>query len=302
MRQWGHAKSFRCRPLKIEDIDADSAINSVKALLEKERDMSPALKSALEVLLILVSLLLNKKPGGQKGHNGTTLVQADDPDEVTELMIDRRTLPKGTPYQAVGQEIRQAIDIDISRFVTEYRAQILEDNQENRFVAPFPEGVSRPVQYGLGIKANAVYLSQYQLIPYDRIRDHFQNQVHIPVSVGSVFNFNKEAYAQLEPFEQWAKKQFAQSDLMHADETGINIGGKRHWLRGVSDIEDYLKKQRPNARHQMKANERENGASSNDRKPEACWRDCETSSKMSCALLMWIMFPSSTIRERMICA
>jgi transposase-like protein len=27
-----------------------------------------------------------------------------------------------------------------------------------------------------------------------------------------------------------SKTQLAQSDLMHADETGINIGGKRHWL------------------------------------------------------------------------
>ena len=226
--------------------------------------MSPALKSALEVLLLLVSLLLNritlnsknsskppstdpnrkkfskkgksdKKPGGQKGRKGTTLEQVNDPDEVTELTIDRRTLPKGSPYQEAGQEIRQVIDIDISRFVTEYRAQVLEDNQGNRFVASFPKGVNRPVQYGLGLKAHAVYMSQYQLIPYDRIRDHFQDQVQIPVSAGSVFNFNKEAYAQLEPFEKWAKSQLAKSDLLHADETGINIGGKRHWLHGASN-------------------------------------------------------------------
>ena len=126
----------------------------------------------------------------------------DDPDEVTELKIDRRTLPKGPQYQEVGHEKRQIIDIDISRFVTEYRAQILEYDQGNRFVASFPDGVKRPVQYGLNLKANAVYMSQHQLIPYDRIRDHFQDQMHIPVSAGSVFNFNKEAYDRLEPFGQ----------------------------------------------------------------------------------------------------
>ncbi|MCU7894063.1 MAG: IS66 family transposase, partial [Candidatus Thiodiazotropha sp. (ex Lucinoma aequizonata)] len=122
---------------------------------------------------------------------------------MTELKIDRRTLQKGPQYKEVGHEIRQIIDLDISRFVTEYWAQILEDNQGNRFVAFFPEGVNRPVQYGFSLKANAVYISEYQLIPYDRIRDHFQDQMHIPVSVGSLFNFNKEAYERLEPFEQW---------------------------------------------------------------------------------------------------
>ena len=245
--------------MKIEDIDVDSSINAVKELLKQEKDLSPALRSALEVLLILVALLVNRvslnsknsskppstdpnrkksskkgtghrQPGGQKGHNGTTLKPVDDPDEVEVLSIDRRTLPKGSQYREVGHERRQVIDIDLSRFVTEYRAQILEDDQGNRFVASFPEGVKRAVQYGLNLKATAVYMSQYQLIPYDRIRDHFQDQMQIPVSAGSVFNFNKEAYAGLDAFGQWAKTQLAQSELMHADETGINIGGKRHWL------------------------------------------------------------------------
>jgi transposase len=78
-------------------------------------------------------------------------------------------------------------------------------------------------------------MSQHQLIPYDRIRDHFQDQMHIPVSAGSVFNFNKEAYERLASFEQWAKTQLARSELLHADETGINIGGKRHWLHCASN-------------------------------------------------------------------
>ncbi len=249
--------------MKIEDVDVDSAISSVKELLSKEKDLSPALRSALEVLLLLVSLLLNRitlnsknsskppstdpnreksskkgksdrQPGGQRGRNGTTLEQVDDPDEVTELKVDRRTLPKEAQYREVGHEVRQVIDIDIARVVTEYRAQILEDNQGNRYVACFPEGVSRPIQYGLHLKAAAVYMSQYQLIPYDRIRDHFRDQLHIPVSVGSVFNFNKNAYDRLESFEQWTKTQLSKSDLMHADETGINIGGKRHWLHCAS--------------------------------------------------------------------
>ncbi len=249
--------------MKIEDIDVDAAINSVSELLKKERDLSPALRSALDVLLILVGLLFNRmtlnsknsskppstdpnrekkqkkgdrnnKPGGQKGHKGATLQPVDDPDEVTEIRVDRRTLPKGPTYRVVGHETRQVIDIDISRFVTEYQAQVLEDDQGNRYVAPFPEGVSRPVQYGNSLKANAVYMSQFQLIPYDRIRDHFQDQIQVPVSAGSIFNFNKNTYERLAPFERWAKTELAKSILLHVDETGINVGGDRHWLHCTS--------------------------------------------------------------------
>lgn len=88
--------------MTIEHIDVDAAINTVKAQLKQECDLSPALRSALEVLLVLVTLLLNRitlnstnsstppstdphrntsskkgtshrKPGGQHGRNGTTL-------------------------------------------------------------------------------------------------------------------------------------------------------------------------------------------------------------------------------------
>ena len=46
--------------LKIDAINADEAISHVKQLLETERNLSPALKSALEVMLLLVSVLLNR--------------------------------------------------------------------------------------------------------------------------------------------------------------------------------------------------------------------------------------------------
>ena len=43
-------------------------------------------------------------------------------------------------------------------------------------------------------------------------------------------NFNQEASDGLDAFEAWAKKQLISSPHLHADETGINIGGKGAWL------------------------------------------------------------------------
>ena len=248
--------------MTVKNINVEATIERVNTLIAEEKDMSPALKSALEVMMLLVSILAGRvgrnsknsslppsqdpnrekqaklpgtrKPGGQPGRTGTTLTPVAEPDEVVVLPIDRTTLPSGT-YRDVGYEARQVIDLDISRVVTEYQAQILEDQNGKRYVASFPDSVTRPAQYGNGVKVNAVYMSQYQLLPYNRIEDHFLEQLHIPVSGGTIFNFNQEAYERLAAFEQWNIRYLIATGLLHVDETGINVGGKRNWLHVVSN-------------------------------------------------------------------
>lgn len=246
----------------IEGINVEAGIKRVGELLESERDLSPALKSSIEVLLLLVSLLLNRlglnsknsskppssdpnrrkefrshgerKPGGQNGHEFSTLQPVSDPDRTEIIKIDRSGLPKDE-YRFVGYETRQVIDIDIIRFVTQWLAEILEDSKGKRYTAPFPEGVTRPVQYGIGVKVNPVYMSQYQLIPYNRVEDHFDDQMQIPISAGTIHNFNKDAFDRLEFFDEWVRKKLADSELINLDETGVNIEGKRRWLHNVSN-------------------------------------------------------------------
>jgi len=248
--------------MTVDNINVDAAIKRVNDLIAAEKDLSPALKAGLEVLLLLVTILANRlglnsknsskppssdpnrkkdfkeqgerKPGGQLGHIGTTLKPVSDPDLIKEIKVDRNTLPQGN-YRAVGYESRQVVDLDISTVVTEWRAEILEDQKGKRYVAPFPKDVTRPVQYGVGVKVNAVYMSQYQLIPYNRIEDHFQDQMGMPISAGTINNFNKDAFGRLELFESWVKKQLALSPLIHGDETGINIDGIKRWLHNVSN-------------------------------------------------------------------
>lgn len=249
--------------MTINKVNVEEVIERVKVQVATEKDLSPAIKASLELLLLIVTLLANRlglnsknsskppsadpnrekksrsvgnrKPGGQPGHQGSTLKQVDEPDEVKVIKVNRAELPQDCSFCEVGYERRQVIDIDISRVVTEWRAQVLEDQDGKRYVAPFPEGVTRPVQYGIGVKVNSVYMSQYQLIPYSRIEEHFWEQMEIPVGNGSIFNFNKEAYQRLEYFDSWVKKQLAASPVIHADETGINIGGKLNWLHNASN-------------------------------------------------------------------
>ena len=250
--------------LTLDNIDVDATVKKVKDLLAAEPALSPALRSTLDVLILLVHLLVNRlsvtsrnssqppskdrfptrrkppartnKPGGQPGRVGTTLTAIDEPDVINLLTVDRSTLPPGD-YRDVGYERRQVFDIDICRVVTEYRAQILEDQAGHRYTAPFPAPVTKAVQYGNGVKAQAVYLSQYQLIPYQRVEEHFQDQLQLPISAGSIFAFNQQAYALLAQFEHKLIAKLLACRVLHADETGININGKNHWLHCLSSAQ-----------------------------------------------------------------
>ncbi len=154
---------------------------------------------------------------------------------ITILPIDRRSLPKGR-YQDAGFEARQVVDIKFSRIITEYRAQVLMNDSGQRFVATFPENITRPIQYGHQIKAHSVYLSQFQLLPYKRIQDYFKDQLGIPLSTGSIVSFNVDAAARVikSGAADIIRKKLQSSAVLHVDETGVNINGTRHWLHCAS--------------------------------------------------------------------
>ncbi len=251
--------------MSIGKIDVTAALRNVEVLLRKDKSISPQVRAMMDLLVVVINLLLGKlglnsansstppskdphrqrgskrkakgkkrKPGGQNGHDGSTLQREENPDRFETIEVDRRTIPSGE-YTRAGFESRQVIDIEISKHVTEYRAEILQNAKGDQFVAEFPAGVTRPVQYGNRVKAQSVYMSQQQLVPYDRIRDYFADQCGISISAGSVFNFNKETFRLLETFEALLIRQLIVQLLLHADETGINVNGKGFWLHCVSN-------------------------------------------------------------------
>ncbi len=246
--------------MTLDNIPVEQTLEKVKRQIEAEANLSPALRVSLELLLTLVGLLINRlglnsrnssKPpssdpnrqkrqkngdnplGGQKGHAGKHLEWIDDPDSVEVIPVDRATLPGEGTFRRIGYERRQLFDIRISRWVTEYRAEIVADERGRRVVAPFPDVLKVKTQYAAGVKTHAVYMANFQLLPYQRIEEHFADQFGIPLSAGSIYNFNKEVYDMLASFEDWGRRALSTAPLLHADETGINIGGKRKWLHVV---------------------------------------------------------------------
>ena len=248
--------------MTIDNVNITKAIEDAEEILKNNPNLSSDVKVMMNMLLLVIKLLLNKaglnsrnsstppskdpnrdktkrdkstkKPGGQEGHEGTTLTKVANPDVIKHIPVDQSKLPPGK-YKAVGFEARQVVDIVISKVVTEYRAEILADERGNKFRAPFPDEVTRPIQYGPSVKTHAAYFLMAQLIPFERAAEYMRNQFGVTVSQGTLANILKEAHALLEPFEVLVKDILISQGLLHADETGINIGGKTFWLHSASN-------------------------------------------------------------------
>ena len=72
--------------------------------------------------------------------------------------------------------------------------------------------MDQPAQYGPHIKAYAVYLNQYQLLPCERIRELFLDLFGTGLSAGTIVNANMTCSRALKPVEECCKQKWA-SDM-----------------------------------------------------------------------------------------
>ena len=134
-------------------------------------------------------------------------------------------------------EIRQIFDIPpVNLIVTEHRSQIKTCPQCGKLnKAVFPESVKYPVQYGPNILSSAVYLKNYQFIPYDRVCEFFNDIMGIKICSATVIKAEKECFENLGEFEYVIRDKLKASPVVHCDETGMRVEGIRHWLHVVSN-------------------------------------------------------------------
>ncbi|HAF48291.1 MAG TPA: IS66 family transposase [Anaerolineaceae bacterium] len=180
-----------------------------------------------------------RKSGGQPGHPGNTLKAVESPDRIEvhqakECKHCHRSLEN---VAVKTHECRQVFDIPkVEIEVTEHQSEIKVCpycGEKNK--ADFPETVTQPVQYGPEIKAQAVYLNQYQLMPLERTAETFEALYRHRPSEASLITACQEAANQVKPVNEAIKTQITtQEDVVHFDETGLRLGGKTHWLHSAS--------------------------------------------------------------------
>ena len=179
-----------------------------------------------------------KASGGQQGHAGKTLLQKETPDVVKVHVVEECS----ECHISLGDVVSHAVEKRQVFEIPEPKLDVIEHRCEKKIcpgcgklnIGSFPSGVERPVQYGPRAKGFITYLQNYQMIPYERLSQFFEDIFGAPISEGTVFNATEAAYKNLESFEEYTKGLLIQSGTLHADETGVDVANKLHWLHTVS--------------------------------------------------------------------
>lgn len=176
--------------------------------------------------------------GGQTGHQGHTLHRVQTPDFVVRHRVAQ--------CESCGQslagrdadriESRQVFDLPVPKLVvSEHQAEVKICTCGHINCAGFPPEAGSAVQYGKHVRSVAVYLKEYQLIPFDRLteilRDLFACQ---SFSQGTLANILADASRRLEPVHDAIGQMVTDSEVVGFDETGMRAVGSLHLLHTAS--------------------------------------------------------------------
>jgi transposase len=179
-----------------------------------------------------------KRPGGQVGHRGHTLRLTKKPRRIITHRLGqcRHCLGPLREGHRMGAERRQVIDLVPARLrVTEHRAEVVRCPAcGKRTKAEFPEAVRATVQYGSSVLARALYLHDYQLLPYARTSEAMRELFGCSLSTGTLAHAVRQCASGLVETELKIKRGLRGSAMIHADETGLRVGGRLTYVHVAS--------------------------------------------------------------------
>jgi transposase len=180
-----------------------------------------------------------KNPGGQVGHQGQTL-QMHEPTaiitlpQVTQCQHSQADLSQGEVHT---MERRQRIDVpappplEVTQYEGEWRRC---PHGQHLTSAPFPAEIGAPVPSGPRLAAQAVYLMTQQRLPRRRTKERLAEQCGVQVSEGTLAMMITRAANHWRDSEHQITTAQCQANVIHQDETGFSVMGRRFWLHVTS--------------------------------------------------------------------
>jgi len=176
----------------------------------------------------------SKKSGGQLGHKGTTLQMRDNPDEIIELNPNYCSkCGCNLEHEEFHFESkRQEFDIPpIAVIVKEYRRNSKKcpscgHNQESEY----PKNINNHVQYGQNVESLVSYLSVYQYLPFQRLKECMQHFFQLDFSEGTIDNILNRMSLKAQPVYDKIRGRILQSKQVGSDETSAKVNSKKHWI------------------------------------------------------------------------
>jgi len=172
------------------------------------------------------------KPGGQPGHEGMTLEAFSDSTDIVLHQPHYCTCCgndlSGVPSEFIGK--RQVKDIPpIVPTVIEHQLYSKRCSCGHLTVSDYPAEAHSPVCYGLNIQALTAYFHARQYIPFERMREWYDDIFNLHISSGSLVNMVQSFANKSKGIYETIRQRISQSGVVGADETGTCINGKNGW-------------------------------------------------------------------------
>ena len=175
-----------------------------------------------------------RKPGGQKGHEGSTLKMTPTPDETEDVSPNYCTKCGSSleDCERILDYVTQVVSIpDLKPIVKEIRHYITVCKQCGERIqshAPRKRG-SNAVVYDATVKSLVVYLSVVMFLPYGRIESLLKEVFGLDISQGSFVNWVNEAKKNAAPAIEKIKQCIMKSAVVGFDESGLYCNKKLDW-------------------------------------------------------------------------
>jgi transposase len=220
---------------RIADLEAQLKQNSKNSSKPPSSD-SPFVKPAPKSL----RGKSGRRPGGQPGHEGRTLMRVQRPDRVSRHE-PRRCGGCGsglTTAVQVGVDARQVFDIP------KITVKVVEHQMISRrccdcgitSTGTAPEGVDAVASYGPNVAAICTYLYSGQFLSQARTAAALTELFGTPLSAGTVASLTRRMADTVRTcgvLDQ-IRAAIATAPVAHFDETGLRVAASLHWVHSAS--------------------------------------------------------------------
>lgn len=180
-----------------------------------------------------------KKPGAQQGHPGKTLEMSPTPDRVLHHSASACHNCGHSLSRTAGEQTsdrRQVFDLPPLKIdITEHRClDKICPRCRTLNCGQFPSGLKPGAQYGPNLKSLLVYLVQYHLLPWQRSCEMIGDLFGQIIAEGTIWSAISQCGQALEKPEEQIKEAIRLAAVVHFDETGLYVAGRREWLHVAS--------------------------------------------------------------------
>ena len=228
---------LRKRDKRIEDLEARLAKYEAPDKNSGNSSTPPSKESIKDEAIRRTKTLrkpTGRTPGGQKGHEGSTLKMTQTPDETEDVSANycTRCGESLEDCERILDYVTQVVSIPelkpIVREIRHYITVCKNCGERIQSHAPRKRG-SNAVVYDATVKSLVVYLSVVMFLPYGRIGNFFKEVFGLSISQGSFVNWINEAKKNAAPAIEKIKECIMKCVVVGFDESGLYCNKELDW-------------------------------------------------------------------------